>query len=122
MTEAGPKRNFNSHPTVYFYIAFAETRTEEGKRHLYVVIDRASKPALARLEARAARAIACQFLRDLIEHVPYQIHTVLTHNGAQFCHPPRQGAGPRARYVSHLFNRICAEHGVEHCRIKPNHP
>ena len=70
----------------------------------------------------ATRAAACQFLRDLIEAVPYKVHTVLTDNGIQFCHPPRYRNGPTARYMGHLFDRICAEHGIEHRLTKPNHP
>ena len=66
--------------------------------------------------------IACQFLRDLIEAFPYHLHTVLTDNGVQFCHPPRYRNGPTARFAGHLFDRICAENGIEHRLTKPNHP
>jgi transposase InsO family protein len=66
--------------------------------------------------------IACQFLRDLIDAFPYRLHTVLTDNGVQFCHPQRYRDGPAARFAGHLFDRICAEHGIEHRLTKPNHP
>jgi len=52
---------------------------------------------------------------------PYRLHTVLTDNGVQFCHPPRYRE-PTARFAGHLFDRICAEHGIEHRLTKPNHP
>jgi transposase InsO family protein len=74
------------------------------------------------LEGAADRMTACAFLRALIEAVPYKIHTVLTDNGIQFCHPPRYRNGPTARWMGHLFARICAEHGIEHRLTRPNHP
>ena len=39
--------------------------------------------ALAKLEKEANRYTASDFLRALIEAVPYKIHTVLTDNGMQ---------------------------------------
>ena len=76
--------------------AIAEVRTEEGKLHMYVAIDRTSKFAFVELHERAARSVACKFLRHLIEAVPYQIHTVLTENGVQFCRPPHYRDAPTA--------------------------
>ena len=52
---------------------------------MFVAIDRMSKFAFVELHERATRSVACQFLRNLIEAVPYQIHTVLTDNGIRFC-------------------------------------
>jgi len=52
--------------------------------------------------------------------VPYQIHTVLTDNGIQFCHAPRNRSGPTARCSLHIFDRVCREN--EHRLTKPNHP
>ena len=121
-SEAEPKRKFKSYPIGYFHIDIAETRTEEGKLYMFVAIDRTSKFAFVELHERATRSVACQFLRNLIEAVPYQIHTVLTDNGIQFCHPPRYRDGPTARYMGHLFDRICMANGIEHRLTKPNHP
>jgi hypothetical protein len=72
-----------------FHIDIAEVRTGEGKLYLFVGIDRTSKLACAKLETGANRYSALTFLRSLIEAGPYQIHTVLTDNGQQFCHAPR---------------------------------
>ncbi len=120
--EAEPKRKFKSYPIGYFHIDIAEVRTEEGKLHMFVAIDRTSKFTFVELHERATRPTACQFLRNLIEAVPHQIHTILTDNGIQFCHPPRYRNGPTARYVGHLFDRICTANGIEHRLTKPNHP
>jgi len=118
-----PSRSkFKTYTIGYVHIDIAEVRTEEGKLHLFVGIDRTSKLVFARLETKATRMIACQFLRDLIEAFPYHLHTVLTDNGVQFCHPPRYRDEPTARFAGHLFDRICAEHGIEHRLTKPNHP
>jgi len=105
-----------------FHIDIAEVRTEQGKLYLFVAIDRTSKLAFAKLEKEANRYAASDFLRTLIEAVPYQIHTVLTDNGIQFCHAPRYRSGPTARYSMHMFDRVCREHGIEHRLTKPNHP
>ena len=118
-----PSRSkFKTYAIGYVHVDIAEVRTEEGKLHLFVGIDRTSKLVFARLEPKATRMIACQFLRDLIDVFPYRLHTVLTDNGVQFCHPPRYRDGPTARFAGHLFDRICTEHGIEHRLTKPNHP
>ena len=58
-----------------------------------------------------------EFLRHLIAAVPYKIHTILTDNGIQFANRERD------RYAFRLmFDRICAQHGIEHRLTKPNHP
>ncbi len=53
-------------------------------------------------------------LSEMHEAVPYQIHTVLTDNGIQFCHAPRNRSGPTARYSLHMFDRLCRENQIEH--------
>src|SRR4029079_3010669 len=116
-----PKR-FADYAIGYFHIDIAEVRTEEGKLYLFVAIDRTSKLAFAKLEKEANRYTASDFLRALIEAVPYQIHTVLTDNGIQFCHAPRNRSGPTARYSLHMFDRICRENDIEHRLTKPNPP
>ena len=78
--------------------------------------------AFAKLEKEANRYTASDFLRALIEVVPYKIHTVLTDNGMQFCHAPRNRSGPTARYSVHMFDRVCRENEIEHRLTKPNHP
>lgn len=121
-SEGRQKKQFKSYPIGYFHIDIAEVRTQEGKLHMFVAIDRTSKFAFVELHERATRAIASQFLRNLAQAIPYQIHTVLTDNGVQFCHPGRYRDGPTATLMGHLFDRVCAEHGIEHRLTKPNHP
>src|ERR1700752_944777 len=71
------KRKFKSYPIGYFHIDIAEVRTEQGKLHMFVAIDRTSKFAFVELHERVSRKTAADFLRRLIEAVPYKVHTVL---------------------------------------------
>jgi len=120
MTER--KKTFKHYPIGYFHIDIAEVRTEEGKFHLFVAIDRTSKFAFAQLHTKANRNTAAAFLKDLIAVVPYKIHTVLTDNGIQFCDLPKNRPGPTARWRTHMFDLLCRSHEIEHRLTKPNHP
>src|ERR671920_2658197 len=98
--EKPAKKRFAAYPIGYFHIDLAEVSTEEGKLRLFVAIDRTSKFAFARLVESAGKMEAAQFLRDLIEAVPYRTHTVLTDNGVQFT--------PRKQDIwdcQHIFDR-----------------
>ncbi|TAT91619.1 DDE-type integrase/transposase/recombinase, partial [Rhizobium ruizarguesonis] len=81
------KKKFKSYPIGYFHIDIAEVRTEQGKLHMFVAIDRTSKFAFVELHEKATTAISREFLLRLIAAVPYKIHTVLTDNGIQFTTP-----------------------------------
>ncbi|MBS0165200.1 MAG: IS481 family transposase [Nitrospira sp.] len=116
------KKMFKTYPIGYFHVDIAEVRTEEGKLYLFVAIDRTSKFAYAELHVTADRNIATAFLNKLITAVPYKIHTILTDNGSQFCHPPRYRNGPTAHYVRHMFDKGCDRYGIDHRLTKPKHP
>lgn len=111
------RKTFKHYPLGYVHIDIAEVRTEEGKLYLFVAIDRTSKVAYAELHPSATKLIAAQFLRNLIEAMPYQLHTVLTDNGIQFTNRKKD----RHAFV-HIFDRVCCQHGIEHRLTKPNHP
>jgi hypothetical protein len=83
------KQHFRSYPIGYFHIDIAEVRTEEGKLSLFVAIDRTCKFAYAELHEEANKAVAAQFLRNLIAAIPYKIHTVLTDHSIQFTNRKR---------------------------------
>lgn len=55
-------------------------RTEQGKLHMFVAIDRTSKIAFVELHEKAPTAVSRDFLLRLIAAVPYKIHSVLTDN------------------------------------------
>jgi len=111
------RRKFRRYPIGYFHVDIAELRTGEGRLYLLVAIDRTSKFAFARLVPKAGKMAAAQFLRDLIEAVPYRIHTVLTDNGVQFANRQRD-----VHALAHIFGRVCREHDIEHRLTKVNHP
>ena len=125
------KRKFKSDPIGYFHIDMAEVRTEQGKLHMFVAIDRTSKFAFVELHEKATTAVSRDFLLRLIAAVPYKIHTVLTDNGIQFTTP---GAGGSAvplikqaiangeRFRAHAFEYTCAQHDVEHRTTRAKHP
>lgn len=54
--------------------------------------------------------------------MPNEIHAVLTDNGIQFAHLPKNRDGFTARWRGHPFDRLCLEHGMEHRLTKANHP
>jgi transposase-like protein len=111
------KKAFKKYPIGYFHIDIAEVRTEEGKLYLFVAVDRTSKFAFAQLHDKAGKVVAARFLRDLIDAVPYKIHTVLTDNGIQFVNRKRDNNA-----LEHIFERTCRESSIEHRQTKINHP
>ncbi|WP_081390799.1 IS481 family transposase [Xanthomonas campestris] len=116
-SDKAAKKRFKSYPIGYFHIDIAEVQTAEGKLYLFVAIDRTSKFAFTELHASANKLVAAQFLRNVIQAVPYTLHTVLTDNGIQFTNRSSdQYAFP------HIFSRVCEEHGIEHRLTKIKHP
>ncbi len=116
-----PKRQrFKRYPIGFFHIDIAEVQTAEGKRHLFVAIDRTSKFAVTQLVGKADRKTAWEFLEHLLSLIPYRIHTILTDNGIQFADQPRNRNMAWSRPMR--FDMICEAHGIEHRLTKPNHP
>ena len=112
-----PKKKFKRYPIGYFHIDIAELRTGAGKIRLFVAIDRTSKFAYVELHEKAGKMVAAQFLRNLIEAVPYKIHTILTDNGIQFTNRKQDTSA-----FEHVFDRVCREHEIDHRFTKLNHP
>ena len=132
-----PRKRFKAYPIGFVHVDIAEVRTEQGKLHLFVAIDRTSKFAFVQLHEKATRRIAADFLRAVAEAVPFKIHTVLTDNGVQFIHnlpnrstPKEEAAidaywaarGEPRIYLVHAFDHACTQLGIEHRTTKPYHP
>ena len=84
------RQRFRSYPLGYVHIDLAEVWTRRASCiSSWRSIASASLPSRNYTNARRRR-IAADFLRRLIERVPYRIHTVLTDNGFQFT-PPHGG-------------------------------
>ncbi len=129
--EASPKRKFRAYPIGYFHIDIAEVRTAEGKLYLLVAIDRTSKFAFVELRETVSRRDAADFLRRLIEAVPYKVHTVLTDNGTHFTDPAGDSWSPveiremiseQKPFRAHAFEYACALNDIDHRLTKPKHP
>jgi transposase InsO family protein len=125
------KKKFKSDPIGYFHIDIAEVRTAEGKLYLFVAIDRTSKFAFTELHEKATTRIAADFLRALLQAVPYKVHTVLTDNGTHFTTPGNKGsAAPDIKramergepFRAHAFEFACAQNDIDHRLTKPRHP
>lgn len=125
------KKKFRVYPIGYFHIDIAEVRTAEGKLYLFVAIDRTSKFAFTQLHEKATTRIAADFLRALIQAVPYTIHTVLTDNGIHFTTPGNKASAASdiklamqrgERFRAHAFELACAQNDIDHRLTKPKHP
>jgi transposase InsO family protein len=125
------RKRFKAYPIGFFHIDIAEVRTEQGKLHLFVAIDRTSKFAFTQLHERATTRVAGDFLRALLQAVPYRVHTVLTDNGIHFTTPGNiASAAPLIReamdrgelFRAHFFELACAQNRIEHRLTKPHHP
>jgi transposase InsO family protein len=125
------RSNFKRYPIGTLHIDTAEVRTEQGKLHLFVAIDRTSKFAFVELHEKATHRIAANFLRALAAAVPYTIHTVLTDNGTHFTEPTGDGWTPqdikqmlasKQPFLCHAFELACAELDIEYGLTKPRHP
>src|SRR5271154_6313065 len=129
--EASAKRKFKAYPIGCFHVDLAEDRTAQGKLHLLVAIDRTSKLAFFERREKVVRQTAGDFLRRLIDAVPYKVHTVLTDNGTHFTTPGNtSSASPDIKAAldagepvwAHAFEYACAQNEVDHRLTKPKHP
>src|SRR3546814_5293068 len=98
---------------------------------MFVAIDRVTKFTFAELHELATRRTAADFLRRLIEAVPYKIHTVLTDNGTHFTTPAnvcsaaaniRDAIANGERFRAHAFALACVKARIDHRLTNPNHP
>jgi transposase-like protein len=111
------KKAFKSYPIGYFHVDIAEVHSAEGKMYLFVAIDRTSKFAYAELHHAQTKVLAAEFLRHLIEAVPYKITKILTDNGIQFTNHAHH-----VHAFEHVFDRLCRANDIEHRLTKIKHP
>jgi hypothetical protein len=111
------RKKFKPYPLGYFHIDIPKAKTAEGKLYLFVAIDRTSKFAFTQFHQKAGKMMAAGFLRDHVPAVPYAIHTILTDNGIQFTNRACDQSA-----FEHIFDRVCADNGIEHRLTKLKHP
>ena len=85
-------------------VDLAQAQTEAARPYLFVAMDRPSKGAFAEGHPRAKRVVAAEFLRRVLDNLPYKGHPVLTDHGLQ-CTPQAHQCLPGG----HRFDRICRE-------------
>jgi len=97
-----PKKKFKQYPIGYFHIDIAEVRTEEGKLHMFVAIDRTGERPPIYFELSRNLLIALNKIseqRDLLNQTP---------NGPLRLQPlPFRFSIPKASYAEH-----CASPGL----------
>ena len=121
--ENASKRGRFAETTIgYVHIDVCELRLAQGKLHMFLAIDRVSKFAHVAFFDAATKMNGAAFLREVVAAFPYAIHTVLTDDGMAFADLPKYRDGPAARWMGHIFDRVCREHGIEHRLTKPYHP
>ena len=106
----------------YVHIDVCELRLAEGKLFMFLAIDRVSKFTHVAFLSANTKANGAAFLREVVAAFPYRIHTVLTDNGMAFADLPKYRDGPTARWMGHIFDRVCRENAIEHRLTKPYHP
>lgn len=122
---ASKRKPFVATKMGYVHIDVCELRLAQGKLFMFLAIDRVTKFVhVAFLDANT-KANGAAFLREVVEVFPYRLHTVLTDNGMAFADLPKnRGRYPEidALFGGHIFDRVCAEHEIEHRLTKPYHP
>jgi hypothetical protein len=90
---------------------------------MFLAIDRVSKFGYVEFQDDAGKLNGAEFLRGVVSAFPYAIHTVRTDNGMAFVDLPKNRTGPSRIYLGpHIFDRLCAENGIDHRLTKPDHP
>ena len=127
-----PRRSrFKAYSLGYFHIDLAKVHTAEGRLYLLVAIDRTTKFAFVEFHEKATRRVAGDFLRHLIEAVPYKVHTVLTNNGSHFTTPGnvasaafiiKEAIAAGETFRAHSFESACVRNDIDHRLTKPRRP
>ena len=94
---------------------------EETRRYLYVAIDRCTRWVYHEVLPDKEAATAAAFLKRAIEELPMKVTKLLTDNGPEFTDRFVHGR-ERTPTGNHVFDQVCASHGIEHRLIRPWHP
>ncbi|MDA5565501.1 DDE-type integrase/transposase/recombinase, partial [Cobetia sp. MMG027] len=86
---------------------------ETQRRYLFVAIDRATRWVYLEVRPSQSAKDAEEFFHRVIDKAPFKVQKVLTDNGKCFTDRFTSG-GERKPTGSHLFDKACARHHVEH--------
>lgn len=94
---------------------------ESHRSYLFAAIDRATRWVYVEILSDKSADSAKGFLNRLIAKAPFKIVKLLTDNGKEFtdrfC-----ATGQREPTGRHPFDKVCAEHGIEHRLTKARTP
>src|SRR3712207_5694420 len=120
--KASKRKRFAGTRIGYLHVDVRELRLAQGKLFLFLAIDRVSKFTHVAFYGANTKLNGAAFLREVVAAFPDRLHTVLTDNGMAFADLPKYRDGATARWMGHVFDRVCREHGIEHRLTKPYHP
>ncbi|MBB5696074.1 hypothetical protein FHS87_004142 [Roseomonas pecuniae] len=119
---ASKRKRFAETTIGYLHIDVCGLRRADGRLFMFLAIDKVFKfTHVAFLDANT-KMNGAAFLREVVDVFPEAIHTVLTDNGMAFADMPKYRDGSTARWMGHIFDRVCHENDIEHRLIKPYHP
>jgi transposase InsO family protein len=94
---------------------------EHPRHYILAAIDRATRWVYVEILKDKSVKSAKAFLQHLIQVARVKIQKVFTDNGEEFtdrfC-----ATGQGQPTGTHLFNKACSQHGIDHRFIKPRHP
>ena len=107
----------------YVHIDSAELQLGEGKIDMFLTIGRVANFTYVEFHDNIGKINGADFLRDVINAFPYNIHTVLTDNGMAFADLPKnRNTLINAMLGMHIFGLVCQENSIVHKLTKPYHP
>jgi transposase len=116
------KKKFKDYPIGYVHVDItAITLSKAEKYYLFVGICRVSKYAYAQLYDHQTSENSVDFLTNLVEAVPFKIHTILTDNGSQFTNIAKFMKSKKVLH-KHCFSKKCQELGIRHRTTQPYTP
>lgn len=106
------------------------TRLEGQPSFVFVAIDRATRFVHIEIIGRRDAQTVAGCLGRFLAAFPHPIHTILTDNGSEFTDRMAGFDAPvgrrphrrRSPSGGHPFDRLCAQHGIEHRLIRPYRP
>jgi transposase InsO family protein len=98
---------------------------QRRRSYAFVAIDRATRYVYLEIHPRRDGDTAAGFLNRFLAHFPHQVHTILSDNGSEFT--DRFAVDMKNKPLDrpsgrHPFDRICAQHKIDHRLTKPYRP
>jgi transposase InsO family protein len=98
---------------------------ERRKSYAFVAIDRATRYVYMEVHSKRDADTAAGFIGRFLAHFPHPVHTILTDNGSEFTDRfavDMKGKPHDRPSGRHPFDRVCAEHDIDHRLTRPYRP